>query len=269
MVFGMSTACFFGHLLTEEAVAKLSQLGVSHAEIFLCCASEYKPGYIKELKKRLLDGGVSACSVHALSVQFEPQLFTSYQRAKADAFAVFQEVVEAASILEAKSYTFHGLTNLKRIKNPILDYKVIAERVSELADYSARFGVMLAWENVHWCLFNDTAFLKNLLECGVSDNLKFTLDLKQSVQAGVDPEDFLRCVGARLANVHICDYEEYGGHIRTRLPFEGKLDFPGLKAAMKDIGYDGPLIYEVYAHDYKSEEQLAENYRRTRDFFTA
>jgi sugar phosphate isomerase/epimerase len=267
MVFGMSTACFFRRHITEDAVVRIGEMGIRHAEVFLCCASEYKRGYIAELNRRLQDAGISVCSVHALAIQFEPQLFTSYARAKKDAFAVLGDVLEAARLLGARSYTFHGPANIKRISNRNLDYAKFADDASLVAEKAREYGVRLAWENVHWGLFSDIYFLNRLLSSGVSDNLFFTLDIKQSVLAGVMPWDFAKAMGKRLANVHICDYRRDEDGIRTALPFEGELDFNSLKASLLTIGYEGPLIYEVYASDYRNESQLLANYRKTRAFF--
>ena len=206
MDLGMSTACFFSRLLTEEAVVRIGEMGIKNIEVFLCCLSEYKLPFIKELKKRIDDKGLQVSSVHALSVQFEPQLFTSHPRARQDAYDILEEVLEAASFLNAKLYTFHGIMNLKKAKMPVIHYKKIAESVSQVAEKCREYGVLLAWENVHWCLFSDTDFLSNLLLENLSDNLYFTLDIKQAAQAKVQPEAFVHAMGKRLANIHLCDY---------------------------------------------------------------
>lgn len=125
MFFGMSTACFFSRQLTEDAVVKINEMGIKTVEVFLCSASEYKLPFLKELKTRLQDCGMHVSSIHALSVQFEPQLFTSHPRAKSDAYAVLEQVLEAACYLEASIYTFHGLINLKKVKRPVHDFERI------------------------------------------------------------------------------------------------------------------------------------------------
>jgi sugar phosphate isomerase/epimerase len=268
MIFGMSTACFFSRLLTEDAVKKMYEMGITDAEVFLCSASEYRLPFIRELKTRLDDCGMRAHSVHALSVQFEPQLFTSHARARSDAYGVYEEVLEAARLLGADMYTFHGLVNLKKVKNPFGDMEKIAQNASAAAEKAREYGVKLAWENVFWCVFNRPEFIHKLESYGISDNLYYTLDIKQAVQADVLPEDFVFSMGARLVNVHLCDYidDAEKGFI-TRLPFEGHINFAALKSALTGIGYQGPLIYEVYASDYTDESQLKENYFKTKAFF--
>lgn len=268
MVLGMSTACFFSRLLTEDAVVRISEMGIKNIEVFLCCLTEYRLPFIKELKKRVIDYGIKVSSVHALSVQFEPQLFSSHPRARKDAYDILDEVLEAACYLEADLYTFHGIPNLKRAKKPVYDFMKIAENASKVAEKAREHSVKLAWENVHWCLFSDTDFLSGLLRQDLSDNLYFTLDIKQAAQAKVKPEDFIYGMGKRLANIHLCDFisdPEKG--IVTRLPFDGVMDFQSFKTALELSGYDGPLIYEVYASDYESERDLELNYIKTAAFF--
>lgn len=269
MLFGISTACFFPSLFTEQAVDAIGKNGVSNIEIFFSCMSEYKKPYIKKLKKHISDSGVNVYSVHALSTQFEPQLFTAQKRARQEAQDIFRQIVEAASLLKAQAYVFHGPTNVKHAKNLYLNYPFIAETISSLADISIEYGVKLAWENVHWCWYSRPEFASELLKQPGLENLYFTLDVKQAAQAGFDPAEYLKYTGDRLVNIHICDYsynEERGTY--PVLPFNGNMDFEAFRKALIDSGYDKALIYEVYKESYKDERELYENYNKVVSFFS-
>lgn len=269
MIFGMSTACFFSRLYTEDAINIIGKLNIEHAEVFLCCMSEYKTDFINELKKRLKDNGISVYSVHALSLQFEPQLFSEHQRARQDAENIFFKVLDATAELGAKSYTFHGPANVKHARMFSLNYLKTAQTAGALADKAIKHGVKLAWENVHWCWYAAPEFASALLNMPETKNLYFTLDLKQAAQAGYDPVDFIDHTNGRLINIHICDYSiSDDKRIIPVLPFKGNADFSGIKNALVRSGYDKALIYEVYSNNYSDYDELKDNYTAMKVFFS-
>lgn len=268
MVAGMSTACFFPKVYNEDAIDVIGKMGVRRIEIFFCCIAEYRQDFIRDLKRRADFWGIEVGSVHAYSLQFEPQLFSSHGRARGEALDVYLSVLEAAAYLGAKTYVFHGPPNLKHARDPVPDYGYVAEKTQPLADLARRHGVSLSWENVHWCWFSTPAFAQRLLPLLDADSLSFTFDLKQAVQSGFSPEAYLQAMRGRLNNVHICDVriDERGGHAPV-LPFHGSVDFESLKLQLHNIGYDGPVILEVYSSNYADHQALLDNYLRVRRFF--
>ena len=60
-------------------------------------------------------------------------------------------------------------------------------------------------------------------------------------------------MGERLAYVHISDFDERG---KIRLPGQGKFDFETMIKRLKDVGFDGALLIEVYKDDYQEIEEL-------------
>lgn len=269
MIIGMSTACFFPNLYTEDALNAIGKMQIKNAEVFLCCMSEYRVHFIKELKKRLQDNGINTYSIHALSLQFEPQLFSDHQRARQDAEDIFKQVIDAAAELGAKSYTFHGPSNVKHARKISINYPKAAQTVSVLADKAYNNGVKLAWENVHWCWYARPEFASEIIKYTESEHLYFTLDIKQAAQAGCDPADYIKHTGGRLANIHVCDYsisDERG--IYPVLPFKGNMDFAAFKTALKDADYVNALIYEVYSHNYSDASELKSNFEQFETFFS-
>ena len=60
MKIGMSTACFYGEGLLEENVVKIGKMGcVRTLEVFLNTASEYEQKYVRMLKQRIDDYGMT------------------------------------------------------------------------------------------------------------------------------------------------------------------------------------------------------------------
>lgn len=268
MRFGMSTACFFPDVYIEDAVDIIGGMDIGATEVFFSCLGEYSPDFVEMLKQRADAQGIRVYSVHAFSLQFEPQLFTRHIRARREAEDIFKKVLKAGEALGAGVYVFHGPVSLKRTLNLSLDYDDIARRTDALADIAGEYGIKLAWENVHYCWYARPEFASEML-CRVrTDNLYFTLDVKQAAQAGFKPADFLPDTAGLLVNIHLCDYASGEAGVVPRLPFSGDMDFVALKHALANAGYDACMMLEVYRHNYRDHAQLAANFSAMRDFFS-
>ena len=269
MIFGMSTACFFPHAYTEQTIDIMSDMGIKNTEIFFSCMAEYQSSFITDLKKRLNDHDMNAYSVHALSMQFEPQLFSLHNRARQEAVDIFQRVLEAGARLGASVYVFHGPSNIKRAKKLSLDYHHIAETADFLSDMAKEYKIKLAWENVHWCWYAKPDFASKVLQLVNTDNLYFTLDMKQAAQSGFDPSDFIKNAGGKLINIHICDFERTDEHgIVPALPFHGLTDFFTFRESLQKSGYDHGMILEVYWNNFADYKQLSDNFNQVKSFFS-
>jgi sugar phosphate isomerase/epimerase len=269
MVFGMSTACFFPHTYTELTIEKMARMNIRNIEVFFCCLAEYKKDFVRDLKKRIDDAGISVYSIHALSLQFEPQLFSSHARARQDCMDIYQQVLEAGAELGAGVYVFHGPSNVKKARRFSVNYPYTAEYANPIADMAKNYGIKLAWENVHWCWYAEPDFPAKLLPLMTSDNLYFTLDIKQAAQAGHDPSEYIATTQGRLVNVHVCDFERSAEQgIIPRLPFEGEMDFGRFSQNLIGSGYDGGVILEVYSHNYRDIPQLQGCYERMTGCFS-
>ncbi|MFA5675783.1 MAG: sugar phosphate isomerase/epimerase [Christensenellales bacterium] len=270
MVFGISTACFFPKVLNEDAIVILGKLGVRNTEVFFSCMYEYEPNYIKKLGTTAKDLGINICSIHAYSMQFEPQLFSRHARSRKEAFDIYRRVLSAGRKLGADVYVFHGPVHLKKSQPLILNFEQIADTVNVLSDMAKDYGIKLAWENVHYCWYNNPGFPESLAPFIETDNLYFTLDIKQAAQAGYDPLCYIKPMAKRLANVHICDYAQddvYG--ITPKMPFNGTMDFVGLKKALLAARYDGAMILEVYSENFADTGELMRNFESIKAFFKA
>ena len=268
MQFGISTACFFPSLYIEDAIDAIGDMNVGVTEVFFSCLGEYDPGFVAELKGRAQARDIKVFSIHAFSLQFEPQLFTRHMRARREAEDIYRRVLEAGKTLGAGVYVFHGPVNLKRLSLDDSDYDGIARRTDELADIAGEYGIKLAWENVHYCWYEHPGFAQELLSRTHTDNLYFTLDVKQAAQAGYQPEEFLPDTAGWLVNIHLCDYARTEGCVFPKLPFSGEMDMAAFRRAIRAANYDGGMTLEVYRHNYADHAQLADNFAAVRAYFS-
>jgi sugar phosphate isomerase/epimerase len=268
MIFGMSTASFFMNLYNEDAIIQIGKMGIKNIEVFFAAGSEYEQSYVYDLKKRADEFGINIYSIHALTTQFEPQMFSSHKRQKDEAYDVYKKVLRAGQILDADVFVFHGPNNIKIAKTLNINYEYTANRIDEAANLAKDYGIKFSYETVHWCWYAKPDFPAKLNEFITSDNLYYTLDIKQAAQSKFSPCEYIDGMLGRLANIHICDFlvsEELG--IVPKLPFNGSYDFSKLRQKLVDIDYQGGMILEVYRNNYENYEQLNINYQKMVRFF--
>lgn len=249
MQVGISTATFFSKVLTEDSFSVIHRCGADVAEVFLTTFSEYEREFGQLLKSR--KGEVDVYSIHSLNTEFEPQLFNTVERTRADAEKVYRKVLEVGNIIGAKKYTFHGQARLKR--GTYFDPVFVGKRLAQLGDIANSYGIELCLENVHWATFNTPDFYKQTRE--YAPNVGTVLDIKQARQSGYNWRDYLDVMGRSLKNVHLSDVRN--GEIV--MVGKGEFPFSELISRLKDMGYDGPLIIEQYAKNYDSYDEVAQS----------
>ncbi len=251
MELGVSTAIFFPRLYTEDAFAVIKSLGCNICEVFMNTYCEYEPEFSALFNSKR--NGVSVHSVHALSNEFEPELFNRNPRVYSDAQKLFHKVLAAGKSMGAKNYTFHGPAKLKKVPY-VFDYGYLSECINRLTEDASGYGVSIAYENVHWCYFSSPEYFNELK--GRCPLLKATLDIKQAVLSGIPYGEYIDAMAGRIETVHICDIAHSN---QTTLPGRGDIDFAELFRRLKKTGYNGPVMMEVYSKDYKDFSEVAES----------
>lgn len=248
IVCGVSTACLFCRKLNEDAVAALDALGVRHAEVFLTSFSEYGEEFARKIVQN--KGALDVHSVHVLNTQFEPQLFGAHPRARADAFALLHRAMAGAHVFGAKYYTFHATSRLKKNSAPMNADKT-AKSLREIAAACGEHGVRLCLETVHWALYNEPGIFSALKARCV--DLLGVLDVKQARLSGYPYPMYIKDMEGSIAHVHLSDVDDAGS---ICLPGRGVFDFAELISRLRDSGFDGALLIEVYPGDFGAEEEL-------------
>lgn len=249
MEIGLSSASFYPNLNTEDTIALMKKLGFNMGEIFLNTYSEYDEEFVKLLLEEKNKNNFKINSVHGFSSSFEPFLFDVYKRRRDDVFIYFRKMCKAAKLLGAECYTFHGM---RRQDLSFINFKFIVEIYNELIYTAMEEGIKLSQENVSWCMSSDIDFLKMLKEeCKYP--IYFTFDIKQSYKAGIDPEKYIDIMDKNIINFHINDRDE---HNLCLLPGKGSVDYKQLFHKLKEKGYNGAGIIEVYSNNYSDYNEL-------------
>lgn len=251
MKVGISTASLFFRMTSEEALKFLSENNIQTSEVFLESFCEYKKEFGNLLKS--VKGNIDVHSVHTLTTQFEPQLYSINARARADSFELLKQTMEVANIIGAKYYTFHGGARFK--KTPFtVNYDTVAKTTQEIIDTIKPYGVTLAYENVHWGYYNYVGFFDEIRKR--TNGLKGTFDIKQARQSNIFYGDFITEMGKDIVTAHLSDIDQNG---KLCLPGKGITDFEEVIKRLVDVGFDGAILIEVYQSDYKETEELFES----------
>lgn len=247
MKTGISTASFFLRKECEKAIEEIRAQGADCAEIFLGTYYEYRPEFAKAHAAAL--GDMPAYSVHALSTNFEPQLFSASRRVRGDAFYWLDQIMRSAQLFGAKNYTFHGYIGHTM---PHPDYGGLAGYMNAAAEFCSRYGVRLCLENVAWGTYNRPGvFGEFKSRCG---GLAGVLDVKQARRSHYPVQMYINDMQGCISHVHLSDFTADG---KICLPGKGVTDFTELFRRLKDAGFDGAAIIEVYSDNFGDFSELS------------
>ncbi len=248
---GISTASLFMRRDTEGALDLFSSWGVPCAEVFLTTFSQYNKEHGEALARH--KGEIDVNSVHDLTSQFEPQLFSRHPLVKADAYQMLNGVLSAATEVGAKYYTFHGTTRAKKAARDIAkdNFEKMGEDFAELSAFCVARKITPCLENVEWATYNRPGVFAEVKKR--FPPLQGVLDIKQARISRYPYSDYLEEMGESIAYVHLSDID---GNGKMCLPGKGVTDFDELVERLLDVGFDGALLIEAYERDYGEEEEL-------------
>jgi sugar phosphate isomerase/epimerase len=134
--------------------------------------------------------------------------------------------------------------------------KRLADGLHAVLGHAALEGVVVAFEPEPGMLIDTTAKFDELLDLVDSPLLKLTLDIGHLHCMGEAPiSGIIGQWGDRLANVHI---EDMCAGVHDHLMFgEGEIDFPPVIAALREVGYTGPVNVELSRHSHMGPEAAA------------
>ncbi len=247
MKVGVSTSCLYP-MLTEEALIKIGESGIKNTEVFFNALGELEPNFINELKSIKENYGLNILSVHpAMSLAESFMLFSAYDRRKEEGLDWFRRYGEICDELGARYVILHGGK-----PNGVLSDEEYFERFAKIDKAVRENGGTLLQENVRRFRAADLDFLKKMAMY-LKDNVGFCLDVKQSIRNGYSPFTAYETLKDNVKHIHISDSTKEKD---CMLPLKG--DFPILDfiKTVKEGGYNGDLMVEVYEDAYESFDEL-------------
>lgn len=235
---------------TEDAAVAVKESGADTAEVFYQTFYEYRPEFSKALAPKI--EGLEVNSVHVLSSNFEPQLFSPSRRARGDGFYWLDQVMRSAQLLGCKRYTFHGGINKNDAYS--INFDELAGCIREAVLFCARYGVQLCLENVYWSTYNRPGIFRELKNR--VPELAGVFDIKQARRSGYPYAMYIEDMSGAISHVHLSDADENG---KMCLPGKGVYDFEEIIKRLKGAGFDGSVIIEAYPDDYADEAELRQS----------
>ena len=151
-------------------------------------------------------------------------------------------------MLGAHILVLHG-----NVKNRPLPPQEHARRFCRLAEEGEKFGVTVAYENVVRCQCGDPQQVLALRQCA-DRPVRFVLDLKQARRAGVTALEMMRAMGPEnICHLHLSDADE---QYTCLPPGEGHEDLTGLLRELRQGGFAGDAVIELYRDSYRETGQL-------------
>jgi len=247
MKTGASTSCLFP-MLTEQSLEHLLRLGVKNIEVFLASPSERERSYARMLRDMADAEGARIVSVHPYSSEMEGVgFFGKYPRRFDDEADEYSRYFEACCEMGADIFVFHGARSFVKLENDFY-----FERFLRLRDVAKRFGVRLCQENISRCHSGSTEFLTGMKKA--IPDVEFVLDVKQSVRAGISPFEMLYVMGKNMAHLHLSDHNS---GCDCLVPGEGNFDLERFAKRLKEVGYGGNIVLELYSWFFDGDEALA------------
>lgn len=252
MNFGISTACFYPEVLTEDTFKIISSIGFKLCEVFFESSTEMTGKILSRIDENIKKYNLSINTIHPFPASFEPFLFDVYERRREEMEEKFELACRAAKKLGAKYYIFHG----QRSNNQTKDIKWTAEVMDNLCKIALKYDVFIAWENVSWCMGNDPKFIQSVKE-NMNEEIYFTLDVKQAIRSGRSIDEYLNVFGNKIVNVHISDSDEFCDCL---LPGYGVFDFKEIINRTQNLNKDCQYIIEVYRDNYGDLDEIKKSF---------
>ncbi len=227
------------------------KLGAECVEIFINSPRELDKGYIDQLKEIQNAYGMRVKSFHTYASFTESYYyFSSYERRYTDSLEDYKRYFYGMRTLGAELLVMHGA----KIPGSIPD-ELVFERFHELYRLGQQEGISLCQENVVHYRSESPAYLSRM-KAALGDDFKMVLDIKQARRTGLDPYVFVEKFADSIAHVHISDFTDTRDCV-VPLCEGAQFDFRRFFAVMREKGYQGDYIIELYENGYESPAQIA------------
>ena len=255
MKVGISSAVFYP-MESEKSFDKLINAGFSTAEFFYNCEYEISEEFTEYLCEKVKSGGMEIVSVHPFTAFAEGVFFFSeYKRRTDEQLKKYEHTFRQMEKLGAKYFTLHGDRAFKGVFDEVCKLsEKDAQTLRTLSALAGKYGVTVCLENVSWCKSANISYIKSVYDA--VPEIGFTLDLKQARRAGVSVYDYIDAMGDRIKNIHVSDFDDTSDCLP---PGEGRFDFDEFLKKVKEIGYLGDILIEVYSSNFSDEEQLVKS----------
>lgn len=245
MNLALSTAAFFPRNI-NESIALANSVGVKTLELMPQDISECTPEFAGEIKK--IDPDVWIYSIHfpLILLSF---IFNPHPRAQKTGKALTRNLIDMAGELNSQLIVMHSPRKEKGV--PVFR-EISTEHIRYMCDLAAGKEIKIAIENNPGSETSHPddllAYIKELDKY----NLTTVIDTTESMEAGMDPVEFLSEI-PEVGHLHLSDFSEQGKHLPLG---QGTINWEKIVNLMKSKNYQGQWVIELsYRHLLKNAEE--------------
>lgn len=234
---GLSSSDF---LLTEENFRALNESKINAIEISMH-SDMYAGIDYKELKRLSEHYDIELWSYHLPFMPFcEIDVSSPDSTIREHTIKCFTELISKGSDIGINKFVVHpsGEPISDDCRQEYLKYSM--QSLDKLAEIAYKCGAVIAVEDLpRSCLGNTSDEISKLISA--NDKLRVCFDTNHLLIE--DNITFMKKLADKIITVHISDYDFVNE--RHWLPGEGKLDWNEMFVTFKEIGYNGPWLYEI------------------------
>lgn len=264
MILGYNTNGLAHHRL-DEAIELLAEKGYGAVALTLdCCHLDPARATAREIqavRNQLSDHGMR-CVIETggryvldPARKHRPNLLEDRSADRRVRLDWYRRAMEIGVELGACAFSFWSGTRPEEV-SPEGARERLLEGLAELCESSREFGLPLAFEPEPgmWIETVDQA-LEFFSELGEPEQFGLTVDVGHLYVTGEGlPADVLPGVVSLLRQVHV---EDIRAGIHEHLPpGEGDVDFPALWRVLDEIGFEGPVCWELSRSSHAAIEML-------------
>ncbi len=250
---GISSACYYP-ITTEESFLELCRNDIKCIELFFNSPSEISEKFISEISGYQKEFDIEIPSIHPfMSFAESFYLFSSYERRFYDILDLYKRFFEIMNVLDSGIFIFHGIKKPATISD-----EEYFERFHKIIEIGKEYDITVCQENVVNYKSESIEFLQKM-RSHLGNDFSMVLDIKQAARTGYNPFDFVYEFHNNIKHIHISDHNADNSCIP---PLEGSFDFKRFFELLKNYGYNGKFIIELYEYSYKEEAQIYNSYNK-------
>ncbi len=221
---------------SEEIFASYAKSGIEYMELS-SVYSFYKDLDYTAVAETAEKYGVKLWSLH---LPFEADIDISNPTCAEETVQMHKAIIDKAASVGIKTFILHPSAEPIEDSDRPLRMALSKKNLTRLAEYAAERGAVIAVENLpRTCLGRNSSEMLELLSA--DERLCVCFDTNHLLTE--DSVKFIKTLKNKIITTHVSDYDFINE--RHWMPGEGKLDWQGILAALKEIGYEGPWLYEI------------------------
>ena len=226
--------------LTEKDFESYANAGISAMELSLGY-DRYDSIKWKEVYDRAKRYNIELWSFHQPFMPFEVlDLASLDENVRKHTVKYLSELMKKAADIGISVNIVHPSAEPNKENERGEKIKRAQESLAYLADAAEKCGSVIAVENLpRTCLGRDSKDIRELLSA--DDRLRACFDTNHLLKQPI--KDFILDIGEKIITTHVSDFDFVDE--KHWLPGEGKIDWNELIAALNDVKYTGPFMYEL------------------------